>query len=461
MDGQSAEFTDLIEDARGEMREGNLNDTARLLGEARKLEPKNPELWVQLARLRFRAGDHIQALEASNRALEYGPQYAPALLMRAQFVRDSNGMAEALAWFEAAVKADPKNPEILAEYAATLGDLGRNVDMLTVVRELDKVSKGHPQVFFLQAVLASRAGMPVLARSLLAKSGLFQSNVPSALLLDAVIDIQQQTYDTAANTLAKLAERQPANVRVSELLARALWLGGRDDELIKRFASSASAPDTSPYLIMLVGRAYERRGERDLAAPLIEQALAAREVQLAVLTGLEGIPAPTATMRRAIMERNAVGAAEDAAKLLTRFRGSSDYLALAGDAALANGAMGTALAHYTQAASVRRPWPMTRKMILATRAAGNDKAADALLIRAVQGEPRNTEALLMLAQRRAQAQDWERVAKLANLVFVLGAGNDPRVLDLQAKAAEALDKPEQAAKWDLTAEAVRPGRFVR
>ena len=281
------------------------------------------------------------------------------------------------------------------------------------------------------------------------------------MMLDAVIDIQQQTYDTAVLTLNRLAQRQPDNVRVGELLARALWLGGRDDELIARFGPVATAPDASPYLTMLVGRAYERRGDRARAAPLIEQAFAAREVRLAVLTGMDGIPPATANLRRGIKARNAQSAAQETAQLLDRFGGSSDYLALAADAALATDDKVTALLHYTQAARVRRPWPMARKMIFALRSSGDDRAADALLTRIVLGEPRNTEALLMLAQRSAEAQEWERVATLSNLVFALGAGNDPRVLDLQAKAAEALGRTEQAARWDVTAEAVRPGRFVR
>lgn len=461
VEGQSAEFTEIVADARGEMRDGNLQDAARLLDEARAIEPKNPELWVQIARLRFRGGEHLQAVEAANLALEYGPQYAPALFMRAQLMRDSNGLAEALPWYESAVQADPKNPEILADYAATLGDLGRHQDMLQVVRELQKIAKGYPQVYYLQAVLAARGGKPVLARSLLAKSGLFQREVPSALLLDAIIDIQQQSYDTAANTLTRLSQRQPGNARAKELLARALWLGGRDDELINRFGGVATAVDTSPYLTMLVGRAHERRGERDIAAPLIERALATREVRLSLLQTVEGLPEATANIRAQIGNRDTAGAERSAEALMRQYPGSSDVLALAGDTALAQLQPATALARYTQSASVRRPWLLTRKIIMATRALGDDKAADTLLVRAVLGEPRNTEALLMLAQRRAEEQDWERVAALSNLVFVLGAGNDPRVLDLQAKAAEALGREDQAAQWDLTAEAVRPGRFVR
>jgi predicted Zn-dependent protease len=457
----NAEFIQLVEDARGEMREGNLANAGRLLEEARKLEPENAALWVDVARLRFRRGEHFLALAAADQALKFKLDYGPALLMRAQLVRDSNGLAESLVWFEAAVQADPRNPEVLSEYAATLGDLGRNRDMLKVVRELETIADGYPQVFYLQAVLAARAGEPVLARSLLAKSGLFQRGVPAAMLLDALIDIQQGTPDTAVKTLDQLVQRQPANRRAQELLARALWLSGRDEELVNRFGARATAPDASPYLTMLVGRAHERRGARDLAAPLIEAALVGREVQMVALGASGGLSEPTARVRALISAGNPGGAAQEAAALLRRFPDSSDIRALAGDAAVAAGDGGEALARYTKAASVRRPWPLTRKIIAVTRAFGDDRAADALLTRAVIGEPRNVEALLMLAQRRAQLEDWNRVARLVDGIIALGGGNDPKVFDLRARAAEAQGRGDQAARFDLTAEALRPSPLVR
>jgi len=115
-------FLELMDDARLAVRDGKLPDAGRLYDEARELEPQNAGLWVDIARLRFRGGEHLTAIEAADYALELNPEYAPALLLRAQLVRDANGLGESLIWFEAAVNADPRNPEVMAEYAATLGD---------------------------------------------------------------------------------------------------------------------------------------------------------------------------------------------------------------------------------------------------------------------------------------------------------------------------------------------------
>ncbi len=460
----SAEFVRLVEDARFEMNEGNLAAAGRILDLAREIEPENSGLWVEIARLRFRGGEHLTALEAADYALELGPQYAPALLMRAQLVRDAHGLADSLPWFEAAIAVDPKNPELLADYAATLGDLGRNKDMLSVIRELAKIDPNYPKAFYLQAILAARAGETVLARSMLSRSSMVERGVPAAMLLNAVIDLQNGSPDNAVTTLERLVERQPGNIRVMELLARALWQSGRDQELIDRFGERAQATDASYYLMALVGRAFERSGDHVAAAPYLERAQGIRDVEWAILgstpQGRAALPGPTGEMRQLLSRQDNSGAEQLAGSLIERLPSSSDIRALAGDAALAVGNTETALERYGAAASTRRPWPLTRKIIFAYRAYGDDRAADTLLVRHLSGEPHNTEALQLLAERSAQDEDWLRVAVLIDHALTLGAGNDPTLLSLRARAADALGKTDEAEGLRSRRERIVPSGFV-
>jgi len=256
----SPAFVRLLSQADTALAGGALADAGRLLDEARAIEPDNPDLWVAIARLRFRGGEHLTALEAAERALEVGPDHAPALLIRALMVRDAHGFADALPWFEAALSADRAYADAWAEYAATLGDLGRHRDMLEAVRELADVAPKDARGFYLQAVLAQRGGEPVLARSLLERSGMAARGVPSALLLEALIQMDQGNTASAVERLETLASRQPANERVRELLARALLLGGREADLVARFAADTAKAEASPYLLTLVARAHERLG---------------------------------------------------------------------------------------------------------------------------------------------------------------------------------------------------------
>ncbi|MFA9200673.1 MAG: tetratricopeptide repeat protein [Cypionkella sp.] len=390
--------------ARLHLAEGDLSAAGRALDRSLALDEGNPEVWVDIARLRYRGGEQAQALGASQRALRLGPDNPAALLLRAQLLRDAEGHAAALPLLERGRAAAPADRELLAEYAATLGELGRANDMLAAVRRLPP----GPRPLYLQAVLAARARQNDLARSLLQRSGDLDRQMPAATLLRAVLDLEQGNAQSAAQGLDNLLRRQPNNRRVRLLLARALAQGGNHRELVARFAGSAD----TPYLAALVGRAYEALGDRTRAAPYLERARAG--------AGFRAVPLPSPTALAVAEARGpvdgagavalvrglvAAGRANDATRaaraFLARHAGSADAMALAGDAALAAGDPAGALTHYRNAAEIRRPWPLTRRMTLALRRLGREDEAAMLVRRHLRGEPGNAEARALLADLAA------------------------------------------------------------
>ncbi|MEE4154139.1 MAG: tetratricopeptide repeat protein [Erythrobacter sp.] len=453
------EVTRALRQAREAALGGDFAVAQRLLDEARALAPKSPAVWVDIARLRFRRGDHAGALEAAQEALGHGPRFAPALVLRGQMARDAFGLGAALVWFEAALEADPDNTLALTEYAATLGDAGYHGQMLAAVRRLTKVEEKSPDAMYLQAVLAARAQMPVLAKNLLERSGKAENEVPAALMLDALVDLLENNHDSAAETLERLARRQPGNVRVSELLAKAMWLGGRDEELVARFAQAARHEAASPYLAMLVGRAHERLGNRAAAAPFLERAYAGRPMGWTALDAQsrDDLPPQTTRMRELVSAGQVGAAASYGASLRRDLPRSADIAALAGDAAFAARNPRGALELYRDAALIRRSWPLTRKAAAAYRDLGDPLAADVLVARHLRGEPRNTEALLLYAERSARVKDWLRVAVLLDNAIELGAGNDPRLLKLRGIAARALGDEAGAQRFERMTWELHPG----
>ncbi|MFL0670598.1 MAG: tetratricopeptide repeat protein [Erythrobacter sp.] len=419
-----AETVRLINAAENAASAGELARAAGLLDTALGAAPENPAVWVAAARLRYRGGEHREALIAADRALQFGSQYGGALLLKAQLVRDAHGLAASVPWYEAASLAEPGNPEVWLDYAATLGDLGRNRAMLDALAKLAEIAPAEPRANFLSAVLAARAGNAVLARSLLERSGMVGKGTPAALLLDALISTQEGNHTTAAERFEALLQRQPDNLRARELLARALLLGGREAEVVARFGREAGPADTSPYLAMLVGRAHERLGERDKAAPWLDRAASDNAGARRVLPVSPGLPPPTAQVRALASAGDWGGAAARTAALRQRFPGSADVAALAGDAALGRGDAKGALVLYASAAQVRRSWPLARKAIAAYRMVGDDEAADVLLMRHLAGDPGNIDAALMLAERSAAWGDGARAAVLLDHVAALGGAND-------------------------------------
>jgi predicted Zn-dependent protease len=255
----------------------------------------------------------------------------------------------------------------------------------------------------LQAVLAARGGADDLSRSLLQRSGDLDREMPAATLLLALIDLERGNAQSAAQGLDNLLRRQPDNRRVRLLLARALAEGGSHRELIARFATSAD----SPYLASLVGRSYEALGERARAAPFLDRArrgVALRAVPLPPATALAVAERrgpvddgdAVALVRGLIADGRPAEAKREAQIFLARHSGSADAMALAGDAALARGDLAGALAHYREAAKIRRPWPLTRRIAFALHRLGRSGDAAALVRDHLRGEPANAEARALL-----------------------------------------------------------------
>ena len=248
---------------RARMAADDLVGAGRAFDRALRSTPADPGLWVDIARLRYRGGEQAQAIAASLHAAELAPGHPGALLLRAQLTRDAQGHGAALPLLERGLAAAPDDADLLAEYAATLGEMGRTRDMLAAVRRLAEAAPGDRRALFLQAVLAARAGKSSLARTLLQRGGGLARDMPAATPLLALIDLDRGNAASAAQGLDFLLARQPDNRRLRHLLAHALAAAGNDRELVARFAHDA--PDRATAL--LVGRAYERLGDRARAAP--------------------------------------------------------------------------------------------------------------------------------------------------------------------------------------------------
>ncbi|MCP5396933.1 MAG: tetratricopeptide repeat protein [Sphingomonadaceae bacterium] len=431
---------------RLELREGNLPAAGQAFDRAYGFIPDDSNLWVDIGRLRYRGGEQLPAVKASIKAVELGPDNPAALQFRGQLVRDAEGMLAALSWFERAVEQNPNNLDLLGDYAATLGELGRARDMLQVVRRMTELDPRNPRAYYLQAVLAARAGNYDLARRLLQLTNQAHRDMPAAMLLSGIIDMRSGNYASASQEFDRLARLQPDNRRVRLLLARSLALEGSHRELAHRFGEAALLPSASPYLATLVGRAHEAMGQREQAAIYLDHATHPRTDNLIAVPGVTPLAVvesrgvehgkdALSLVRGLIVSGQREAAAARGQAFRARYPGSADALSLAGDAELAARRIGPALELYEQSARVRRPWLLTRRMIAALDAAGRRNDALALLRSHVAGDPNNVEAVAMLARRAFDRQDFAQAALLLDHAMRSGGGRDPLLVSLRAEAA--------------------------
>lgn len=407
--------------ARLERTEGDLPAASRAFDRAVGLTPRDPELWVEIGRLRYAGGEHLRALQTADYALKLDRSNVRALEFHAQIVRDRYGLAASLPWFKAALNKAPDDLSVLGEYAATLGDMGWAKEMLAVTRKMIALDPDNARAFYLQAVMAARAGNTRLARSLLSRGGEELNDVPGAMLLLGVLEIRAGNPVLAADALEPLVKRQPDNATAQVLLARALFLSGDYKELVRRYADLAGRPGASPYLLTLMGRAYEMLDQRDLAAPLLDRAAMASGTAISVVPE----SSPIAALLGAGDDRQAEAEAE---QWRAASPGNYDSQAQAGDVQLAMGNGEAALQRYRLAARIRMPQNLMLRTVAAYMLAGHRADAERVAVEYLRNNPMDREAARLAAHFAAQRGDWPRARQLLENLRANGAARDVAVL---------------------------------
>ena len=239
---------------------------------AMELDRENPDLWVDIARFRSETGDQAGATNAVDEAVKLDPANVRALQYRGELLRFQYGLGAALPWFERALEIDPNDVPLLLEYAATLGDMGRMTEMLTVARKVIALDGRNPRAFFMQAVLAARAGKYGLARRLMQQTEGAIDNVPAVLLVQGIIEHGEGNHNAAVDKFRRLVSIQPNNRQAQNLLARSLYLAGSADDAVDVLKPQVNRSGADPYALWLAGRALEAIDERGQAVGVLNRA---------------------------------------------------------------------------------------------------------------------------------------------------------------------------------------------
>ena len=425
-----------------------LGDAVAALAEfnrALELAPRDSWVWTDVARFRRSNGDVAGALDAADRALAAGPRNVEALVLRGELTRAQYGLAASLPWFDRALDVDPGNVAALLERATTYGDLGRMTDMLADARQVHRLTGGHPRAYYLQAVLAARAGNWQLARSLYGRTrGAFDAT-PSGMLLQAAIDFGMGNVEQAARRLTLLVAQQPGNRRARRLLAAALWRMGDLRRVVSILRPIADLPDADSYSLSLIGRALARQGDAAAAAPYL--ARAARP-QPGAMTALDPLSeAEFARVRRdaaerpfdgptqvrlisALLARGLAPEALDRARRLQRDNpGAPEVHILVGDALGISGNFAGAAENYRRAANLAFSEAVALRLIEALRRSGQVDAADQVLDLFARQNPRNVSGQILLAARMMDRGEWEGAIGIYETLRARLGDNDATILN--------------------------------
>ncbi|MEG3087962.1 tetratricopeptide repeat protein [Sphingomonas sp. PB4P5] len=401
--------------------QGDLPGAQKALAEVLTAAPNDSLAWSDLGRVRSSAGDTVGAIQAASKAIALDPANLEALTLRGALVRGQYGLVAALPWFEAALKKDAYYHPALIEYAATLGDVGRYADMLEATRRALATQPDSAQAFYLQAVLAARAGNSDLSRTLLQRTNGALYDLPGALLLGGTLDYQAGAYQQAAIKWGGLVDLQPLNITARKLLGAALLRSGNADDALDVLRPAALRGDADSYALTLVARAFERTGRREWAARFLDRAaIPSRDTSTpfaigesaATLGGLANADPGDATLRVAYL-RGLIDAGDRAqaivqAQALVRLAPGAPaaYLAL-GDTFAANGRYGDATSAYRRAANIRFDEPTMLRLVDALDRSRQRAAAANVLALFLSQNPQNIAGQRLAAHWQIAAGEFD------------------------------------------------------
>lgn len=425
-----------------ERRSGNFAAAGAAYDKALATTPRDPQLWVDIGRLRYLGGEHLQAIAASDQALAVGPDNVRALEFRAELLRDAQGWATALPLYARAVDLAPKDLGLLGGYAATLGEAGRLHDMLAVTRRMLAIDPKQPAAWYLQAVLAARAGKIELARAMLNRIGAKVESSPSGQLLAATLELEAGNARLAIGLLEPLDRAQAGNHRVQLLLAKAYLAAGEPAALFARFDAAVRRDDAPTYLLTIFARAHEERGDRLAAAGYLDRAAASRALPIAGIVpnsqqgnsfgAWSAQPASSdaaVAYARVLLSTGNVAGADDVAQRFLELRpGSVDALGLAGDLSLVGERPDQAIERYLQSAKVRFPDHLLLRIDDAYARVGRAWQGQALTSGYLAAYPGSLLAARLAGDYSANSGDWGPARALLESLQTRGVRRDARLL---------------------------------
>ncbi len=400
--------------ARVYIDQGRLGDAATHLNTALTTYPHDRRLWTELARLRQLFGDGGGAIQAIDRAIKEGPNDVRALVLRGRIARNQYGMAAGLPWFQRALQLALDDIQALEEYGITLGDMGAYREMLKITRQINALDGRNGRAYYMQAVIAARAGDCLLSQRILDMAGSAINASPGAMLVRGVCDYRTGNYESAVGVFERLLSAQPNNVTVRRLLALTLYRSGDMQGALEHIQPLAPRADAGSYSLMIIGRVLEGLDRPQDASEAFDAAAQPVFRQMRVLDdGLSDISAADGARRnpknayyvipyiRSLMRQGNLNAALNSAQQLRSANpGVANAHMIEGDVEVERGNMPAAVNAYRRTAQISFTDPVMLRLSDAYKRQGNAKAQRQMIDNYVRNNPTSLSALRVFADLR-------------------------------------------------------------
>lgn len=433
---------------RVQMDRGDLAAAQGSFDEAIRLSPDDSQIWTDVARLRFVQGDQRGAIDAVEYAFKRDPRNVRALEFRGRLMRTQFGVVAALPWFERGLQINPNDIPLLEEYALTLGDAGRYRDMLAQTRALLALDPNNAKAYYAQAVLAARAGNYALASRILAKTGSTLGDMPAAILLGAICELELGNFNRAVDQLQILLGRQPRNRQVRTLLALAMYRAGDPLGSLDIIREIASRPDADTYSLKLTALAFVASNQPERATnPIDDAAIASIRSSLplpepetldSAARAARQDPDNAQTILPYIRLLAAQGDIETALNEALRLQagngGVADAHVIVGDLEMARANLPAAIVAFQKARQISFTEPVMLRLVDALSMTGREDEARETLAAFLAYNPTNLSALRLAGYRHLDTRNWDQAIILLERVRGRLGNNDAILLANLARA---------------------------
>jgi cellulose synthase operon protein C len=459
---------------RVQMDKGDFVSAQTAFDEALRLAPNDSMVWTDLARLRFVAADQKGAIDAVDYALKLDGGNIRALEFRGRLMRSQFGITASLPWFERGLQISPTDVPLLEEYGLTLGEVGRYRDMLAQARKIISLDSANPRAFYMQAVLAARAGNYELAKRILPRAGATFNELPAAMLLDAICEYELGNYNRSVDQLQRLLAMQPRNRKVRTLLAQAMYRAGDPLDALDTIREIAGRGDAESYSLTTTARAFEASGQRanaanplnDAAMPFVRPALPLPEPMTLAAAADEASRNPNDARAilpyiRLLMASGDVATSySEALRLQAGNGGVSDAHLLVGDIELARGDVPAAVAAFQKAREINFTEPVMLRLVDALARSGDDKAAGETLAAYLAFNPTSLTGLRLAGYRNLDGKQWKVAIGLLERVRSRLGHNDSILLANLARGYSGAGQHDAAIRRAATAYRIAPANMM-
>lgn len=263
---------------------GDTRAALKAIEESRAIDPGAVDSWLAEVPIRIRMRQFTEALFAADQAIKAMPGSGDALYQKGSILHVQGQAQQALALYDQALKLDPGNVEARLARAGIFIDQNRNNEAQADVNELSLIAPLEPRAFYLNALLAERAGNAKQTRESLKAVTEMLDPVPieyiryrpQALMLNGMAHFGLNEFEKAKPYL-EYALRQQPNSPLNKMLAQVALNEpniSRAVELLETYLKQR--PGDGQALVMLAS-AHMAQGRHAKATALMQEALRAKE----------------------------------------------------------------------------------------------------------------------------------------------------------------------------------------